>query len=361
MNNSRIILILLVLLAFIAAFWYFTDIFIYIFVAIILSILGSPLVNFLVSLKVKGRSLPKSVAAAVVLILIFTLLTLAGYFFIPLIVNELQQLGKIDTTMVVSGVQEWLRSADLFLIEHHWLPEDSTILQMASAHVNDIFSMINISSIFENLMSFATGFFIFLFSVIFMTFFALKDTDVFWTLMQKLIPTTLRGNFDTILSKTKGQLVRYFSGVFLEMIIIGLLDGFICYFLGVPKALLIGLIAGLLNVIPYVGPLIAAGISLLLGIAATLTLGMPSAEIPVVIIKIISTFVSVKLLDDFVLQPVIYGKSVDAHPLEIFIVILIAGKVGGIFGMIFAVPAYTLVRIIVKEFFGSYFVEKSKL
>ncbi|MBO7646629.1 MAG: AI-2E family transporter, partial [Bacteroidales bacterium] len=65
--------------------------------------------------------------------------------------------------------------------------------------------------------------------------------------------------------------------------------------------------------------------------------------------------VATKLLDDFVLQPTIYGKRTQTHPLEIFIVILMAGYVGGIFAMIFAVPAYTILRIVVQVFFGAYF------
>jgi predicted PurR-regulated permease PerM len=72
-------------------------------------------------------------------------------------------------------------------------------------------------------------------------------------------------------------------------------------------------------------------------------------------LKTIIAFVITKLLDDFILQPFIYGKSVQAHPLEIFIVILVAGKLGGIIAMIFAVPAYSLCRIVIKEFFGKYY------
>ena len=73
------------------------------------------------------------------------------------------------------------------------------------------------------------------------------------------------------------------------------------------------------------------------------------------VIKIVAAFGVAKMIDDFILQPFIYGKQTHSHPLEIFIVILMAGYIGGIFAMIFAVPAYTLLRIIVNEFFGSKF------
>ena len=75
----------------------------------------------------------------------------------------------------------------------------------------------------------------------------------------------------------------------------------------------------------------------------------------ITIVKVISVFCVAKLIDDFVLQPYIYGKRTHTHPLEIFIVIMMAGYLGGVFAMIFAVPAYTLLRIVINEFFGAYF------
>ena len=101
-----------------------------------------------------------------------------------------------------------------------------------------------------------------------MTFFALKDNHVFWKMLKKMIPTSLRANFDNILVATKGQLIRYFTGVLSEMLIVGSLVGLICYFLGVPSSLLIGFVAGLLNIIPYVGPLIAVAVSIVVGITS---------------------------------------------------------------------------------------------
>ena len=359
MNDStrRIILIIVVLAVFIAAFWYFTDIFIYIFAAFILSILGGPLMKVLQKIQFKGRTMPQSVAAAISLVVIFAVLGLATYIIITLVYNEIQQLGNIDTTHIVEGLQATFIQMETFLAQHHLLPQGVSLSKVLVSQVNSLIADINFSSIFGNVVDIVKGLFIFAFSVVFMTFFALKDHHIFWKMLKKMIPTTLRDNFDNILAATKSQLVRYFTGVFLEMVVVGLLDGFICYLLGVPNALLIGFMAGLLNIIPYVGPLIAAAIGMIVGVTSSLAMGMPLSVISVIIIKVLGTFLAVKLTDDFILQPIIYGKSVSAHPLEIFIVILIAGKVGGIWGMMFAVPAYTLVRIIVKEFFGHYFIE----
>lgn len=141
----------------------------------------------------------------------------------------------------------------------------------------------------------------------------------------------------------------------MEMIIVGFIEIILGLILRVPNAIAIGTIGGLLNIIPYVGPLIAALTGIVLSVSSIFTHDMASNMILITIIKVVSVFCVAKLIDDFVLQPYIYGKQTHTHPLEIFIVIMMAGYVGGVFAMIFAVPAYTLLRIVINEFFGAYF------
>ena len=71
-------------------------------------------------------------------------------------------------------------------------------------------------------------------------------------------------------------------------------------------------------------------------------------------LQALSVFVVAQMIDNFVLQPTIFSKSVKAHPLEIFLVILSAGSLGGIVGMILAIPLYSFLRIVAKEFFNGY-------
>ena len=125
-------------------------------------------------------------------------------------------------------------------------------------------------------------------------------------------------------------------------------------------ALIIGAIGGLLNIIPYVGTLIAVLLSEIIGITTLLPIDPEMSLIWANVIKIAAAFGVAKLVDDFVLQPYIYGRQTHSHPLEIFIVILMAGYLGGVFAMIFAVPAYTLLRIVINEFFGNQFVTEDE-
>ncbi len=355
-NSKRIILISAVLIAFCAAFWFFTDIFIYMFAALILSILGSPLVNLLMRIKIKKHFLPKSVAATLTLIVITLILSGIFYLLFPLLAYEIQQLSAIDPALVIAGINDGLVNFETFLRENHLVNKDFHLSEIIISQTNNFISSINVTAIFGNIIDVLSTAFIFIFSVIFMTYFSLKDNHIFWKMIKKMIPISLRNNFDNIIEETKNQLIRYFGGVLIEMTIVGVLEGLLCYFFGVPNALLIGVIGGVLNIIPYVGPLIAGGIAIVIGATSTLPLGISETVVGMICLKITIAFVIVKLLDDFIIQPTISGKSVNAHPLEIFIVILVAGRIGGIWGMMFAVPAYTLVRIIIKEFFSQYFI-----
>jgi predicted PurR-regulated permease PerM len=175
-------------------------------------------------------------------------------------------------------------------------------------------------------------------------------------MIRNAIPLSFRENYDRILAQTRVQVVHYFTGVLIDNIILGTAIGVACYFAGIPNALLIGVLAGIFNIIPYVGPFIAMGISLLISMVSLLPTAPTTAMLSLLFWKTAIIFAVFKAIDTFLLTPVIFGKVVQVHPIEIFIVILLAGYIGGILGMIFAVPAYSMLRIVVKEFFGSYYL-----
>jgi predicted PurR-regulated permease PerM len=119
-----------------------------------------------------------------------------------------------------------------------------------------------------------------------------------------------------------------------------------------PNALLLAFCCGVLVIVPYVGAVVGAGISYIMLLVSMIGSGV-AFDILTLTLTFGGIFIATKLIDDFIMQPFIYSKSVKAHPLEIFLVILIAGEVGGILGMIIAIPLYTLIRIILKEFYSN--------
>jgi len=335
----------------------FYNVLIFMLLAIIFASVGSPLMQLLQKIKIKNLTCSTSLAAAITLVVLITLVSLGFYFLIPFIINELEVISSIDPSLYTQTLENWFYQADLFMYKHGLLKNSEHISDILLLQMKSFVSTINFSSILGNIFSFASALVILLFSVIFLTFFALKDKDIFFKMVRRAIPVSFRENYDRILEQSRTQVVRYFSGLLLDNIIVGVAVGVVCYFANVPNALLIGILIGVLNTIPYVGPLIALGISLVISITSLLPANPSAEEISFLLLKTTVIFAVIKGLDTFLITPVIFGKSMKIHPIEIFIVILLAGYLGGITGMIFAVPAYSMIRIIVKEFFGNYYLD----
>lgn len=359
MNNKRVIAIILflVLLGFMA--WFFSNILIYMFIALVLTILGTPLMKLLTKIKIGKWKFPTTLAAVITLLIIIASAFLIVFLAFPLLINEFQSLISFNPELIAVNFNDFFAQTELWLKSHGILQSSDNLSVIIMTYTNSILQDFSIANLFSNALSTISAIFIGTFAVFFMLFFSLKDKHIFFKMIRKIIPTSYRENYDHILEATKSQVTRYFTGVFFEMIIIGCLEGLICHFLGVPHAALIGFFGGLLNIIPYIGPLIAIILGIIISVTSIITSVISSSTIIWLIVKVVGTFICCKLIDDTVLQPVIYGKSVQAHPLEIFIVILMAAHVGGIWGLILAVPAYSFLRIIVKELFGTYYTENS--
>ena len=148
---------------------------------------------------------------------------------------------------------------------------------------------------------------------------------------------------------------RYFVGVSAQVSIISVFMWILLSIIGIKNAILIAFFAALINVIPYVGPIIGAAFGVFITISSNLDLGLDFyTEMLPLILKVIGAFAAMQMLDNFVLQPFIFSNSVLAHPLEIFIVILVGAKLSGILGMILAIPVYTVIRVIARAFLSEF-------
>ena len=207
-----------------------------------------------------------------------------------------------------------------------------------------------LGGILGGLFSVAGNLVVALFSISFMTFFFLKDRQLFPSILQALTPDRHMARVERILDNSTELLTRYFIGLAAQVAIITTIITGGLSILGVPNAFLIGFLAGLLNLIPYVGPLLGAG----LGLGIILTTHLQDPELGGLIGKAALVFLSGQLVDNFFTQPVIFAGSVKAHPLEIFVLISIAGSLAGITGMMLAIPAYSLIRVVAKEFLSGF-------
>ncbi len=337
------------LLVFVWMAWFFSDILAYLVVGAVLSMLGRPLVVLLQKLKIRGKRLPNAVAAVGALVLMLSLFTGIFGVFIPPMVAQLSQLKSLDVEAISTGLQEPIAMIDGWIKTYHLTEGDITIEQYLRETVIDLASSVQISALFNGFLGFTGNVFIGLFSILFITFFFLKEPTLFPEMILIPTPEASRPKVKRALKESQILLTRYLIGIVAEVFLVGSLITLGLWMLGVESAPLIGFLAGLFNVIPYLGPLIGAGIGIILTALGSLDMEFYDQMVPL-LAKTGGVFIVVQLIDNFVFQPMIYGTSVKAHPLEIFLVILIAGNLAGIPGMILAIPSYTILRVLAREF-----------
>ncbi|MBP6180562.1 AI-2E family transporter [Flavobacterium sp.] len=315
---------------------------IYLIVALILTLIGNPILDFF-----KRRLKFKHVFATIATLLIFVLI-IAGFImmFIPLISSQGQNLSLLNTAEIEKNILQLINQISAFLESHHI--DSAKILKdnnyTSKLNFNFIPNFLN--AILGTISSFGMG----LASVLFITFFFLKDRFLFKNGAKKLIPDSHEDQILNSLDKINHLLSRYFIGLLLQLFIVFILYLIVLLIFGAPNAIIIAFLCAILNIIPYIGPLIASILAAILTMMSNLGSDFQSEILPTTIYVLIGFWI-VQVIDNNLSQPIIFSKSVSSHPLEIFLVILIAGFLFGILGMIIAVPLYTIIKVIGKEFF----------
>lgn len=210
-----------------------------------------------------------------------------------------------------------------------------------------------IPQLFSTLIGFMGNLLIAIMSILFIAFFFLKEQGLFLDALQAIVPSKYEKEVIHALDDSSRLLRRYFVGVSIQITTITFFVSIVLTVFGVKNALLIAFFAALINVIPYLGPVIGAMFGVLITISSNLDLSFYEEMLPLIFI-VIATFAAMQLLDNFLLQPFIFSNSVSAHPLEIFIVILVGAKLSGIVGMVLAIPVYTVIRVIAKSFLSEF-------
>lgn len=336
--------------------WYFSSIVAFILISAVFSLMGKPIVDGISRINIKGWSPPRFIGATVALVGIWLLFIAFFRVMIPLVVDQFNELGSVDVQAMVDSFSKPIDDLQAFI--HEYLPssaKDFSLKEFVTKKITNIFSVSMVASFFSSTANLLVNLFVALFSISFITFFFLKDDTLFYNGITILFPEKYEQQLSRALSSINNLLRRYFVGILIESTAIMTLDTIGLTLVGIKfeTAVVIGLIAGILNVVPYVGPLVGTIIGTLIGLATHLDLALTSQLLPLTIWMLV-VFLSTQLIDNIVFQPLIYGNSVKAHPLEIFIVLLIAGSVAGILGMLLAIPSYTVIRVFAKEFFNNF-------
>ena len=355
-TTFRNILIFAGVLVLLTGIWYFREIVVYILVSGVLSIMGRPLVDLFCKIRIWKWHFPRALSALITLVLIWGVIILFFYIFVPLVAGQIDQFSSIDSSKVVQLVEGQIKKVeDLFRAFNKDITQDVSIQQYI---VSKVAGVLNINLI-QNIVSWLGGILgnimVAIFSITFISFFFLKDQHLFFESILIWVPDKYVGNVTRALYSVKRLLTRYFIGIMIQSTCIMILVTIGMTIVGIDfqQALVMGLILGMLNVIPYVGPWLGLFIAIIMGVASHMNQDFNAVVIPLVTYMIIVEGI-VHLIDNVVFQPVIFSNSVKAHPLEIFIVVLAAGFAAGVPGMIFGIPAYTVLRVFAREFFYNF-------
>jgi len=333
--------------------WRFSFIIVWILIAAVISFIGQPMVRFFDKVHIRRWRIPHSLSTALSLILIVLMFFGMLAIFVPLIVNQAETIAKIDVNLLAKNLQGPLTYIDDEFHALGIIPDGQTLQDFIVVKAKSLVNIGSVTSVINSFFGVAGTVFVGMVSVLFIAFFFMKDENMFEETLLLFIPENHHEATRKVIADSKNLLMRYFIGVILEVLGVMTIIALGLWIMGVDNALLIGFFGGIMNIIPYIGPVIGALIAFTLGITGTLAIGAYQ-ELLSVFAKLGGVLIVVNFIDNNILVPMIYSKSVKAHPLEIFFVIIMGGSLAGLIGMLLAIPVYTVLRVIAKEFFQQF-------
>lgn len=341
--------------------WYFADLVGYILISVVLSLIGKPLMNLFEKIRIGRYSIPSWIGALVTLVLMWVVIGGIIITLVPLVGSQVQKFSEVDSRAILTTLQgpvdnmvDWLEQKNIHF------NNNVTLEQYINEELADLIQMKAFSNIFGTIFGFMGDLGVAVFSISFITFFFLRDNTLFYKSILSATPTRYEEQVKNIIRDSSRLLTRYFVGISIQVFLITLcitIGALIC---GLPFTLAVtmGLAAGLFNIIPYVGPILGGAFGILLAISNNISVDFYTETMPL-ILHLLIVYSATQVLDNVLFQPMIFSNSVKAHPLELFLVIIIAGNLAGILGMILAIPGYTFIRIIAKQFFSNFKIVQS--
>ena len=323
---------------------------IYMLIAGIVSLIGRPINRFLTQrLKLKNIF-----ASTITIIFLIWILVSIFSLFVPLLIQQGENLSLLEVDKLKINIETIVEEiVTYFSLDNSFWQEQFS--------VDNLFQNVNFGLLPELLnqtLELLGGFTIGLFSVVFILFFFLKDSHLQDRIILALVNDKISSRVKKSIDKTKNLLSRYFLGLLLQITILMVVYSIILTVFNVENAFIIAFLCALLNLIPYLGPIIGGILMLLLTMSSFIGADFSNVIVPKTGYVMIG-FVLGQLIDNFFSQPFIFSNSVKSHPLEIFVVILASGTLLGPVGMIIAIPLYTTLKVIAQEFFSDNKIVKS--
>ncbi|CEN43561.1 conserved membrane hypothetical protein [Capnocytophaga canimorsus] len=340
----RAVVTLLLATLLLYALYLLKSLIIYIVISLVITLIGKPIVRFLYK-KVRIRN---RVICVIITMLLFLIISLGVFsLFIPLLIAQSQSLSLLDIDQLKINMEHLMQQ----------IVDNLGIEKVPPLDVSKMLKAIDFPGIINSTVGFIGSFGMGFFSVLFISFFFLKDGSKMLQSVLALISRSHIEQSEASIEKTNDLLSRYFVGIILQIGILFVIYTIVLLIFGVQNAFIIAFLCSLLNLIPYIGPVIGFGLMAFLTMTGFIGNDFSTVMLPKTIYVMIGFLIG-QLIDNFFSQPLIFSNSVKSSPLEIFLVIIASGTLFGITGMVVAVPAYTVIKVVLKEFFdGNKFVD----
>jgi len=333
--------------------YFFVDIVAYVLVAWVMSMLGRPLM-ILYKRRIRFRNWRLGSAGAAILTILTFYIFLLGilWLFVPSIVQQARNIMAVDFGGISTKLQEPFATFDEDLHVYGLLKEGESLADKIQETLLNWFGPEQLGDVLGTFISTAGDLVIAFVAITFILFFFLQDSTLFLGILFAFVPNEYEDKVRQAVRESSEVLTRYFGGLIVQLFSFSLMIMALLWVLGVKNAVLIGAFGGIFNIIPYIGPIIGNVFGCFITISSNLDL--PIDQLGIQLVKVIATFSAVQFIDNNILGPYIFSKSVRAHPLEIFLVTLAAAQVGGVLGMILGIPVYTVLRVLARTFLGKF-------
>ena len=341
--------------------WYFRNLIIYVVLAAVMAMLARPFFVLITRPSIKGRHVPSWLAAVLSILVILCCVLGLVTLVVPVVSSVVGDISKANIGDMAQAATVPLKSLNELIIRSFpQVGSDFRIESFALSQLNRILDVPHLSSVLGSVASAIGSIGVGLFSMIFISFFFIRSPRLFINLVTAFVPDRYEKQVIESLNEIGVLVSRYFTGLFCEVLgvaLVNFLGMFIIARLGFKYSIGIAFITGIFNVIPYVGPMIGGIIGVVLALTVkyvcAASLGA-AVSFPVFVAMLVAIFVVTQMIDNYLFQPFIYSNSIKAHPLEIFLVFLAAGQMGGMLGMLVAIPAYTVARVFALKFLGNF-------
>ncbi len=297
------------------------------FFAIIVVSAVQPIVN-----RLEQKRIPRTVSAVTLYLFILFMLGLFLYLIIPILIVDIKHLGE-NLPLYLQGLDQFIRNITEIASNYELEENLKSIIDNGTDKLTD-----SLTSAFSNTLGFLGGIFKVII-VISLSFYMLVKKEGVKGFIQTIVPEKHQGYTIDLVGRIQSKMGRWLVGQFSLILIIFTLDYLALNLLDIPFALMLAIIGGLLEIVPYIGPTIAIVPAALVGLTVS----------PLTAILIIAAYILIQQLENHIFTPLIMRKAVGLNPVIIILALLIGGKLAGIVGILIAVPFATAVSVFMKD------------